>query len=137
MIAIHVEEQRYTRPFTYKGRPYFRIESTTTTMPQPVYNQLLLQRDSVRFGWEALINEELKLEDLDKEEVLKTIRLGIENGRLPESTALTDIYMTLEKLKLLKNGQLKNAAAILFANDASNYPQCLLRMARFKGVNKD
>lgn len=30
VIAIHVEEQRYTRPFTYKGRPYFRIESTTT-----------------------------------------------------------------------------------------------------------
>ena len=137
IIVIHVEEQRYTRPFTYKGRPYIRIESTTSTMSQSTYNQLLMQRDEVRFGWEALINEDLKQEDLDKDEILKTVRLGIESGRLPESTALTDITIILEKLKLSKNGQLKNAAAVLFADDTSNYPQCLLRMARFRGINKE
>lgn len=43
----------------------------------------------------------------------------------------------MEKLKLSKNGQLKNAAAVLFADDTSNYPQCLLRMARFRGINKE
>lgn len=69
IIVIHVEEQRYTRPFTYKGRPYIRIESTTSTMSQSTYNQLLMQRDEVRFGWEALINEDLKQEDLDKDEI--------------------------------------------------------------------
>ena len=38
-------------------------------MSQSTYNQLLMQRDEVRFGWEALINEDLKQEDLDKDEI--------------------------------------------------------------------
>ena len=137
VIAIHAEEQRYARPFCYKGRPYQRIESVTSVMPQTVYNQLLIQRDGARFGWESLVNPDLKLEDLDKDEILKTVRLGIENGRLPESTVLTDLPVIMEKLNLSENGQLKNAAAVLFANKTSNYPQCLLRLARFKGNNKD
>lgn len=30
IITLHVEEARYERPFTYKGCPYYRIESVTT-----------------------------------------------------------------------------------------------------------
>jgi Predicted transcriptional regulator containing an HTH domain and an uncharacterized domain shared with the mammalian protein Schlafen len=136
VITFCAEEQRFVRPFTYKGRPYQRIESVTSTMNRETYNKLLLQRDGIRYGWESLINEDLKVEDLDKEEILKTIRLGIENGRLPESTVQTDMLVLLEKLNLSENGYLKNAAAVLFAKKMSNYPQCLLRLARFKGNNK-
>lgn len=35
------------------------------------------------------------------------------------------------------DGKLKNAAAVLFGEDLSDYPQCLLRMARFKGTDKN
>ena len=35
------------------------------------------------------------------------------------------------------NGVLNNAAAVLFANrELIEYPQCLLRLARFKGTDK-
>lgn len=34
VIALSAEEQRYMRPFTYKGRAYQRIESVTSAMPQ-------------------------------------------------------------------------------------------------------
>ena len=34
VIALHVEDARFSRPYSYKGRPYIRVESVTTTMPQ-------------------------------------------------------------------------------------------------------
>lgn len=124
------------RPFSYKGRSYMRLESTTTVMPQHVYNQLLLSRDGVKHRWESLPNVDLHLSDMDSEEIIKTVRLGIECGRLPESTG-NDIPSILEKLGLMDNGILNHAAAILFANrELIDYPQSLLRLARFRGTDK-
>jgi len=78
----------------------------------------------------------LKLTDLDEEEIRKTVRLGIECGRLPETTG-NDISTILEKLDVLEDGVLKNAAAVLFAKrKLAHFPQNLLRLARFKGTDK-
>lgn len=49
-----------------------------------------------------------------------------------------DISVILEKFNLSSGeGKLKNAAAVLFGKELADYPQCLLRMARFKGVDKE
>lgn len=66
-----------------------RVESVTTTMPQTTYNELLLQRDGARYRWEQFGNNDLTLQDIDGNEVLKTVRLGIECGRMPEDTEMT------------------------------------------------
>ena len=86
IIALHAEDSKMERPFMYKGRAYMRVESTTTIMPQEVYNQMLFERDGVRHRWESLVNPNLAINDLDEQEILKTVRLGIESGRLPENT---------------------------------------------------
>lgn len=136
IIALHVEESRLNRPFCYKGRPYYRIESMTSTMPQTVYNKLLIKRDEAKYRWELFENAKLSLQDMDENEILKTVRLGIECGRLPENTE-NNIPIILEKFGLLTDGVLNNAAAVLFANrELIEYPQCLLRLARFKGTDK-
>ena len=136
VVVLHVEDSRMERPFVYKGRPYMRVESTTAVMPQDVYNDLLFQRDTVKTRWESLVNTDLKLSDLDENEILKTVRMGIENGRLPENTG-TDILEILNRLELAENERLKHAAAILFAKrEMSDYFQCAVRLARFRGTNK-
>lgn len=136
VVALHVEDSRLNRPFCYKGRPYCRVESVTTTMPQSAYNELLMLRDGVKYRWELFKNPGLTLQDIDESEVLKTVRLGIEYGRLPENTG-NNIPDILEKFGLLKNGILNHAAAVLFANrELAEYPQCLLRLARFRGTDK-
>lgn len=136
VIALYVESARMERPFCYRGRAYMRIENVTTLMPQSQYNELLLQRDGGKHRWEQFDNEDLTVQDLDTNEILKTVRLGIECGRLPEDTG-NDIPVILEKFGLLKNGVLNNAAAILFGkHEKMEYPQCLLRLARFKGTDK-
>ena len=136
VITFHVEDARLNRPFCYKGRAYMREESVTTTIPQSRYNELQIQREEIRHGWETYPNTDLKLTDLDETEIRKTVRLGVECGRLPETTG-SDISTILEKLEVLENGVLKNAAAVLFAKKKlAHYPQNLLRLARFKGTDK-
>ncbi len=136
IIALCVKEAGFKRPYTYKGRAYMRVESITTPMPQSKYNELLIHREEIHHGWETYPNPELKLTDLDEEEIHKTVRLGIECGRLPETTG-NDIAVILEKLNIFENGVLKNAAAVLFAKrKLAHYPQNLLRLARFRGTTK-
>ncbi len=136
IITLHVEEVRYEKPFTYKGCPYHRIESVTSTMPQAVYNDLLMTRDGHKYRWERFEGKDLSLKDLDENEILKTVRLGINAGRLPENTG-NDIPSILEKFGLMNNGILNNAAVVLFSkNEVYGYTQCLLRLARFRGTDK-
>ena len=136
VIIVNAEKQRFMRPFAYKGRAYLCIESTTTVMPQEQYNHLLMQRGG-KYGWEAMVNPDLKISDLDENAILGAVREGIRNGRLPEVTIREEIPTILRKFGLLRDGNLNNAAAVLFGVDFYDYPQCLLRMARFKGTTKE
>lgn len=136
VIALFAEEQRYIRPFSYKGRAYQRIESMTLVMPQEIYNQLVMQRGG-KYVWESIPNPDLQISDLDERTIMGVVRGGIRSGRLPENTIREDIPTILEKFNLLHNGELNNAAAVLFGRNFYYYPQCLLRLARFKGTTKD
>lgn len=136
IITLYVEEQRYMRPFSYKGRAYQRIESVTSVMSQEKYNLLLMQRGR-RYSWESMANSDLQISDLDENAIAGAVRAGINSGRLPEITIREDIPAILEKFDLLHNGKLNNAAAVLFGRQLYDYPQCLLRLARFKGITKD
>ena len=122
IIALSAEEQRYMRPFSYKGRAYQRIESVTSSMPQEIYNQLLMQRGG-KYAWEAIPNSDLKISDLDEHAIMGAVRGGIRCGRLPEATIREDLPTILEKFNLLHNGKLNNASAVLFGRDFYYYPQ--------------
>jgi ATP-dependent DNA helicase RecG len=125
-------------PFTYDGRPYQRIGATTSIMPQERYQRLLLERMHARRRWENEPAEGYTLDDLDQEEILRTAREGIAARRLPERTK-TDPADILDRLGVRVQGQLFNAAIVLFGAGARflpDYPQCHLRLARFKGTTK-
>jgi len=124
------------RPYVFDSRPYQRVGSTTSVMPQEVYQRLLIERTHSRMRWENQSAQEHSLSDLDHEEILRTVRLGIAAGRLPESTG-GDIADILTRLELIKNNRLNNAAVVLFGTRfMPDFPQCQLRMARFRGIDK-
>ena len=137
VISLHVEDSKMERPYMYKGRAYMRVESTTLTMPQDMYNNLLFERDGSKYRWESMVNEDLKTDDLDENEILKTVRLGVENGRLPETTG-NDVAVVLKRFDVMDDsGLLKHAAAILFSKkEYGDYFQCMVRLARFQGTDK-
>lgn len=123
-------------PFTFQGRPYQRIGPTTSVLPRRRYEERILQNVHPRHRWETMDAYRAGIDDLDANEILRTVRLGIEAGRLPEATG-TDIPEILDRLELRSDGALLNAAVVLFgARTSLHYPQCSLRLARFRGTDK-
>ena len=138
VIAIKLASPSYwDAPYTYNGRPYLRMESTTIAMPRDMFENRLLRSKSSHYSWESQICEGITLSDLEEQRIRGGVRLGVEHGRMPASSLLESTESLVEKLKLTSNGKLKNAAAALFLRDTSEFPQFLLRMARFRGTDKN
>ncbi len=125
-----------SRPYAWDGRPFQRVGSTTSVLPQESYQRLLNQRAHARSRWENQPAGGHGVTELDREEILRTARLGIAAGRLPESTG-SDAPDILDRLELAQGSQLNHAAVVLFGTRfMPDYPQCHLRLARFRGVDK-
>ena len=133
--AVRVPPGQGLRPFFHDGRAFQRIASSTGRMPQPVLEGLLLGRSHPIQRWETQKAVGITAADLDQEELLRTLRVGVQAGRLPEA-ALSDQAGALERLQLLRDGELTLAAQVLFGRGVAVLPQCQLRLARFRGTDK-
>lgn len=137
VICLQVAEGAHM-PYVYDGKPYERIESSTRKMSQTQYNQLLSKQNQLNHSWERFDAENYTFDDLDHNLILNMIRKSVENDRLPEIAMREEISSVLEKLKVLEQGRVKNAAAALFGKEfLPHYPQCRLQMARFVGTDRD
>jgi ATP-dependent DNA helicase RecG len=125
-------------PHVYRGRPYRRVGSANLVMPQEAYRRLLLERVHSSTRWENQ-SSHLTIADVDDDEVARLVSDGIAQGRLgrPESNETDDL---LRGLGLLGgDGRPVNACLVLFGRREAlqrTHLQCMLRMARFRGVEK-
>lgn len=125
-------------PFTYDGRPYIRTLSTTSLMPQAEYQRRILERLHGSRRWENSPAEGVSINDLDTKELVRTVDEAIRRGRLDDPGTRNPAELLLG-FNLLYDGQLLNAAVVLFGHSdrlMPHYPQCSLRMARFRGLDK-
>lgn len=134
-LVLRVSNSGETVPFTYDGRPYERIGTTTSVMRQQTYQRLLLDRAHARHRWENLPSP-FGIEDLDWDEIARTREGAIAAGRLdPLMSGATEDF--LDRVGLRADGRILNAAVVVFGRRfLPNYPQCQLRLARFRGVDK-
>lgn len=124
-------------PYVYDGRPYERVESSTSKMSQGRYNQLLSHQNQSNHSWERFVAEGYTLEDLDSDLIIDTIRKSVKGKRLLKMALQEDVPTVLKNLNLVKNGNITNAAVALFGNRfLPDYPQCQIKMARFKGLDR-
>ena len=136
VIAMEVPSGNHI-PYTYDGRPYHRIESSTALMPQHLYEQLIVKRGQLNHSWENCLTEAYTIEDLDHDEIKRTIKRGIAANRVPTDAINDSVVDILSGFELLENGKLKNAAIVLFAKKVFPlYPQCMIKMARFRGLKE-
>lgn len=63
-LVLAVQAPGDAIPFTFHGRPYERVQSTTRKMPQKRYEQLLLDRAHSKRRWENQVAEEIGLRGL-------------------------------------------------------------------------
>ncbi|MDI7268612.1 MAG: ATP-binding protein [Myxococcota bacterium] len=136
VLALAVGGTCEAVPCTYDGRPYERVGNTTRRMPQGRYETLLLERAHSRRRWENQVVDEITIRDIDRQEVLRIVEAGRSMGRLigPVGRSLPDL---LDRPGVRRKGQLLRAAVVLFGKTfLPDYPQCELRMARFRGRDK-
>ena len=138
MIAIHFNGWKWGQmPYTYRGCPYYKSESTTQVMPQEMYEERLRAAKPEKFAWERQETEGMSLADLDEERIRGAVRLGVERGRMPETARVESVESLLNKWNLMHDGKVLNGALALFGKKLGGYTQMGLRLARFRGTNKN
>ena len=130
--------QGASRPYTYRSTAYRRVGNTTLAMSAEEYNRMLFERMHSEQRWENQPAAGWSVVDLDVAEIRRTVAEAIRRGRLEEPVG-GDPSDLLRGLGLLRDGVLLRAAAVLFGSTERlefEMPQCLLRVARFKGLDR-
>ncbi len=136
VLVFEVDGLSDTIPFTFQGRAYERVQSTTRRMPQTPYEQLLLERAHSKRRWENQEAERASLRDIDREKIFRVVESARASGRLVEPVG-KDLGRLLDRLGVRRGGTLLRAAVILFGKRfLPDFPQCELRMARFTAPDK-
>ena len=124
-------------PYAYDGRPFERNQSTTERMSQHRYEQCIVQRGQLNHNWEEYLAKDYTLDDLDHEEIRRTVKEGVDKNRIGTEALNYSIEQILTNFQLMKHDKLTNAAVVLYAKDpAKFFSQCEIKMARFRGIDK-
>lgn len=124
-------------PFTCDGRPYERVASTTRRMPRERFDELVIERMHATRRWENQGAEGTTIRNIDAREVRRVLDLARDAGRL-EGPVGRHTETALERLGVMQDGRILRAAVVLFGKRfLPNFPQCELRLARFRGTDKE
>lgn len=137
VIVVHMSRGSMP-PYQYRGASYRRVGNTTRAMPAEEYNRMLFERMHSEPRWENQPAAGWTVGDLDVAEIRNTVAEAVRTGRLNEPGG-RDPESLLIGLGLLRDGVLLRAAAVLFGNAERlefEKPQCLLRVARFRGLDR-
>ncbi|MCK6485232.1 MAG: putative DNA binding domain-containing protein [Phycisphaerae bacterium] len=137
-VLVVTVTQGQGRPYTYKGKPYKRVGNTSLEMSRDEYNCMLFERLHGEKRWENQTLDDFRLQDLDRAEMTRTVTEAIRRGRA-EDPGTRDPETLLRGLGLLRARRILRAAAVLFGKSErleAELPQCLLRVARFRGTDK-
>ena len=136
VLVLVVAGTSDSAPCAYDGRAFERIGNTTRRMSQERFEALLLDRAHSRRRWENQIADEITIKDIDREEVSRIIEAARSTGRLVGPVGRSKPEL-LDRLGVRHKGRLLRAAVVLFGKTfMPDYPQCELRMARFRGRDK-
>ena len=130
----------YAAPYTYDGRPYYKVENTTKPMPREMFDERIRLSDPKKFSWEMAPCPGATIRDIDSKTLKTAIDEGISKGRIPADAATAKTTVDrLRPFKVLLQGDLiTNGAIALFGKDPSRFfDHCKVRLARFEGTIMD
>ncbi len=127
------------RPYTYREHAYTRVGNTTVRMTKEAFKQMLLESMHKVRRWEKEPATGWSIDDLDMNQVEWVVAEAIRLRRLRDLERLHSPMDLLTGLGVVEDGELLRAGVVLFGKPdrfLPNMPQCLLRLARFRGVDK-
>lgn len=128
----------YAKPYSYRGVAYRLVGNTSRAMSRDEYNRMLFERMHSEQRWENQPASGWSIDDLDAGEIRITVEESIRRGR-SEDPGTREPEALLRGLGLIKDGDLLRAAVVLFGAARRievEMPQCLLRVARFRGIDR-
>lgn len=138
VISLRVEIPML-RPVSFRGVPYERALNTTRVMPRASYQRLMLESLHATDRWETQPAQGWTVDKLDTGEITVTLEESIRRGR-SDDPGTRDPLAILSGFGLLTaEEQLTRAAVALFCQGDTpqpDFPQLLLRLARFKGTDR-
>ena len=127
-------------PIAFRGVAYERVLNTTRVMPRETFQRLLLEEMHATERWENRPAEGWDVGRLDRREMVLTLEESIRRGRVDDPGTREPLEI-LRGLGLLVDGdRVSRAAVVLFCKDETplpDFPQLLLKVARFKGTTRD
>ena len=122
-------------PYTFHGKPYYRLESVTKAMPRDIYDERIRINMPHQYSWEMRVADGYSIKDLNAGIIRGVVRQGVEEKRIPVGSLSEPIKVVLKKWNLLDGDKVRNAAVFLFSKRFSfDYE---IRMARFRGTDKN
>lgn len=125
-------------PYRHRGTAYKRVGSVNHTLSPDEFNRMLMERLHAERRWENEPAEGWAVAHLDGEEVVRTVEEAIRRGRVADP-GTRDVAELLRGLGLMRDGALLRGAVALFGRETElehRAPQCLLRVARFRGTDR-
>jgi ATP-dependent DNA helicase RecG len=95
VIVLTAHHDEFAIPYTFEGRAYDRSQSTTSIMPRDRYHRLLLEKTQGNRGWEDGTINDITLDDLDHDEIIRTIQVGVSSGRIPPTKSTNGVNLRI------------------------------------------
>jgi ATP-dependent DNA helicase RecG len=132
IIEIEISEST-SKPVFYKDKAYMRVGRSNQKLSANEIRNLITNENIVT-TWDEQILEEATFEDIDEKKLLNFLKIAILTRNL-DLDPKTPIGEALNRLNLIKNGKLTNAAILLFGLNPQKFVlQAETQCAKFKGV---
>lgn len=116
------------QPYIFNGSIYYRRNNRTIQASSKEISELIHKRQESEIHWERQAALGLELEDLDMEEIKKTMDVALSDNKMKDIKK--EPLEFLSYYGLFQNGNFTNAAVVLFAKKPSRFiPQARVRVA--------
>lgn len=129
-IAVIEVPESPLKPVPCRGRYFKRVAKSNRQMTDDDLTRVVLDR--VGMTWDQVVEPRATQSDLDPEQLRRFRKLCNLKGRRPIPEGEEDTTV-LEKLGLLRDGQLTRAAVLLFGREPQRfYSSAFVKMGRFR-----
>lgn len=129
-VAVIETSESPLKPVPCRGRYFKRVAQSNRQMTDDDLTRLVLGK--MGMTWDQVVEPRASLDDLDYEQLRRFRKLCNLKGRRPIPEDEED-RGALEKLGLLRDGQLTRAAVLLFAKEPQRfYPSAIIKIGRFR-----
>jgi len=135
IIVIEVSESE-VKPVFYRDKAYIRVGRTNQKLSSTEIRTLITNHNNVT-SWDEQILEEASFEDIDSKKLISFLTIASEKRNL-DLDPQTPMNEALDRLDLIKDDKLTNAAILLFGLKPQKFVlQAITKCAKFKGVHAE